>query len=221
MIHNTLQRSIACAVVSLALLTVPLHASKNCCKSFGSLLVKCGLRTGFLSVNNNVNIGGTLTVNGTISSTSGSLGDLIAYGNWVYTSGGVTLIAAGDPIGFITNTASLNITLDVTGFIFTVNTAGVYVVMYQVIGSADAPGTSITLQRSTGGGAFTPVIGGTIDVPFPSGDDGTIGEVTNLVIVTGVAAGDQFRLINNSTNLILDTNNGGNGAAITFLRIHS
>jgi len=218
MIPYIFQRSAAYVAVSLALLHAPLSANKQCCKTLGSLAVKCALNVGSLSVTNNVTIGGNVTVNGTVSSTSGSFGDLLAYGNWVFLSTATLDIAAGNSIPFNTDDASLNITLDpVTESIFTVNLAGTYLIMYQVSGNAPNLATSFTLKRSTGGGAFNPLVGGTIDFPF---DGDSRGEVANMLIVTGVVAGDQFQLFNGPQTIALDAANGGNGAAITFLRIH-
>jgi len=52
---------------SMLLLHAPLGAKK--CKTFGSLVIRCALTTGQLTVNGNANITGNLTIGGTITST--------------------------------------------------------------------------------------------------------------------------------------------------------
>jgi len=240
MSHNMIQR-LGILASSMLLLHAPLGAKK--CKTFGSLVVKCALTTAQLTVSGNATIGGNLTVGGTetvtgaltagsitstgnitttgtITSGAGTLGDLLAYGNWVNTVGGA--VASGANVTFPTaNINSSNISIDstATNSIFTFTTPGTYLVLYQVAYSA-AGSSELSLDLSTNSGTtWTQLTGGSVLT-------GTIGagvnqEVSNASLVA-IAAGNQLRLNNTGAALItLPAGVTANSAAITFIRLHA
>jgi len=219
MIRRILQKHGVCAAVLL--LHASLGASK--CKTFASLVAKCGLNAGCLSVNNNVIVGGNLCVGGTITTPRGGLGDFFAYGSWVNTTSGI--ISAGTNVTFPTagSANSSNIMVDATNSIFTVNVAGTYLILYQVTGLINSGATSPILQQAPAAtGIFTQVAGGTIlmNTIDSTGDQITL-EVSNAIIII-VGSGDKFQLLNSDSDIEADAGtHAGNSAAITFLRIHA
>jgi len=222
--NPTIQR-VSLGVASLFMMMhVSLSAKK--CKTFGSLVVKCALNAGSLSVNNNVTIGGNLSVSGTITTTSGSLGDVFAYGSWSQTTI-VPAITQGSQVPFATNIASTpNITANGAGTVFTINLAGTYLILYQVVGIDLTGGNTATLllQSSTNGGVtFSNVPGAGVFVS--NGGTGVLQEASSAVIVPSVAAGTQFQVINSSGSLAeiepTASLQGSDPATITFMRIHA
>jgi len=220
MIYRIIQKCGACA--ALLLLHASLSASK--CTKFGSLVVRCALNAGCLSVNNNFAIGGNLSVDGTITTPVGTLGDLLAYGSWVNTTSGT--ISAGTNVIFPTASAanSSNITVDATNSIFTVDIAGTYLILYQVTGLVGFGITaSLILQQAPAAtGIFAQVTGGTVVmVTYDTFDDTIPVEVSNAIIISA-GSGDKFQLLNSDNDIALTAGaHAGNGAAITFLRIHA
>jgi hypothetical protein len=216
---QTVQRWGMYAAASVLLVVhAPLGAQK--CKTFGSLVVRCALNAGCLSVANNVTIGGNLTVSGTVSTTTATLGDLLAFGTWVNTApaGGVNA-ATNLPFPTVVGTPS-NISINGANSIFTIDLAGTYLIMYQVSG-ATAGNTFLQLQHTPFGGSIGAVTGGTVD--FPTNGD-TNFEASNAVIVPGVGVGDTFNLLNGPDAIAFFNNVGAvtaNGASITFIRIHA
>jgi hypothetical protein len=222
MMNHMLQRWGLCAI-SLVMLSATQFASSKC-KKFGSLVVRCALNARCLNVTNNVTIGGNLTVSGTVTTNTGAIGDLLAYGTWINTAtvGADNIIVSGDNATFptVVGTPS-NVSIDPSNTIFTINLAGTYLISYQVIGTPDDT-TSLTLQHTPFGGVIGNVTGGTMD--FPVNDD-IASEISNVVLVSGVGVGDTFNLNNSGGNNItlFDTiiPPAANGAAITFIRIHA
>jgi len=223
MMNHILQRWGICVAASL-LVAPALLSAKNCCKSnnkkcktFGSLVVRCALNAGCLNVTNNVTIGGNLTVSGTVTTTNGMIGDLLAFGNWINTTATVIGGATNVPFPTVVGTPD-NITIDATNSIFTINLAGTYLIAYEVIGSVDAD-SSLTLQRTPAGGTIGAVTGGAVDFPT---NGGTL-EISNVVLVPSVGVGDTFNLLNgaNAITPFDSVNPPANGAAITFIRIHA
>jgi len=191
---------------------------------------------GTISVIGNVSGSGTITVTGNITSIdgnisaptgiisdeNGSIGDLLAYGGW-FNSDAQVVGGSSNIFQFPTVTTVTPADIIPSGpnnEVFTVTRAGQYLVLYNVLcTSVDGPFTTIALQRQpAAGGGFARVQGSTVVMTAVL--DTAIVEASSAILVSA-GAGDQFRLAVPTGALQTVVSDGGTGASITFVYIHS
>jgi len=155
-------------------------------------------------------------INTEITNITGSLGNLLAYGEWFNTT--AQTVAVSGTFQFPTATPAtspVGITASGAGNQqFTATEAGLYLVLFRTTGSASSFGALALQHQPAAGGGFTGVSGGAI----PTTSLSSFQPLSIVVLVT-LAVGDQLQVV--STGSFTTAIDGGSdGASITFVRIH-